>query len=106
MGRAPTTSKMAPGDVIAIALLTRHGFTASDFCETHPGGRPGGTLHRAREVMHTGDAIWHSSLIRLWQPLVAMNAHERPVTVLFVVDAAGKPLGILHVHDLLRMGIA
>ena len=35
-----------------------------------------------------------------------MNAHERPVTTLFVVDAAGKPLGILIVRDLLRLGIA
>ena len=35
-----------------------------------------------------------------------MNANERPVTTLFVVDAKGRPLGILHVHDLLRAGVA
>jgi arabinose-5-phosphate isomerase len=40
------------------------------------------------------------------EALHAMNAHERPVTTLFVVDAAGRPLGILHVHDLLRAGLA
>jgi arabinose-5-phosphate isomerase len=34
-----------------------------------------------------------------------MNAHERPITTLFVVDAAGRPLGILHIHDLLRAGV-
>ena len=35
-----------------------------------------------------------------------MNARERPITTLFVVDAAGRPLGILHIHDLLRAGVA
>ena len=38
--------------------------------------------------------------------LRAMNAAPRPVTSLFVVDAAGRPEGILHVHDLLRAGVA
>ena len=40
------------------------------------------------------------------EALRAMNARERPITALFVVDQAGRPLGILHVHDLLRAGIA
>jgi arabinose-5-phosphate isomerase len=40
------------------------------------------------------------------EALHAMNAHERPVTILFVVDADNKPLGILHMHDLLRAGLA
>jgi arabinose-5-phosphate isomerase len=31
--------------------------------------------------------------------------YKGKVTVLFVVDATGKPLGILHIHDLLRFGI-
>jgi arabinose-5-phosphate isomerase len=40
------------------------------------------------------------------EALHAMNAHERPITSLFVVDAADRPLGILHIHDLLRAGVA
>jgi arabinose-5-phosphate isomerase len=40
------------------------------------------------------------------EALHAMNARERLVTTLFVVDPAGRPLGILHVHDLLRAGLA
>jgi len=28
------------------------------------------------------------------------------VTVLFLVDAHGAPTGILHIHDLLRAGVA
>ena len=30
----------------------------------------------------------------------------RPVTSLFVLDGDGRPLGLLHVHDLLRAGVA
>jgi arabinose-5-phosphate isomerase len=40
------------------------------------------------------------------EALRAMNARGRPVTSLFVLDAAGAPVGLLHVHDLLRAGIA
>ncbi|HUB13472.1 MAG TPA: KpsF/GutQ family sugar-phosphate isomerase [Acetobacteraceae bacterium] len=40
------------------------------------------------------------------EALHAMNARERPITALFVVDAAGRPIGILHIHDLLRAGLA
>ncbi len=37
--------------------------------------------------------------------LRTMNAHERPVTALFVVDPDGAIAGILHIHDLLRLGV-
>ncbi|MCW3474849.1 KpsF/GutQ family sugar-phosphate isomerase [Limobrevibacterium gyesilva] len=40
------------------------------------------------------------------EALHQMNARERPITALFVVDPAGRPVGILHVHDLLRAGVA
>jgi hypothetical protein len=35
-----------------------------------------------------------------------MNAHQRPVTALFVVGLDGRVAGILHIHDLLRAGVA
>ncbi len=38
------------------------------------------------------------------EALHAMNARGRPITALFVVDLDGRPVGILHVHDLLRAG--
>ena len=40
------------------------------------------------------------------EALHAMNARGRPITTLFVVDQRGSPIGILHVHDLLRAGLA
>jgi arabinose-5-phosphate isomerase len=173
MGLAPTTSttmQMALGDALAVALLTRRGFTAADFHQIHPGGRLGSRLRRVRDLMHTGDAmplalpdtpmdralllmtekrfgclgvvnrsgrltgiVTDGDLRRAMGPdllsrhaadvmtsvprtigpdaladeaLHAMNARERPITALFVVDAASRPLGILHIHDLLRAGIA
>jgi len=38
------------------------------------------------------------------QALALMNT--RKITTLFVVDDAGAPIGILHLHDLLRAGVA
>ena len=38
--------------------------------------------------------------------LHTMNAHERPVTALFAVGGSGAVEGILHIHDLLRAGLA
>ena len=40
------------------------------------------------------------------EALRLMNEGDRRITSLFVVDAAGAPVGILHVHDLLRAGLA
>ena len=40
------------------------------------------------------------------EALHEMNAGTRPVTALFVVDAQRRPIGVLHVHDLLRAGLA
>ncbi len=40
------------------------------------------------------------------EALHAMNTAQNPFTTLFVIDAARRPLGILHIHDLLRAGLA
>jgi arabinose-5-phosphate isomerase len=173
MGLAPTTSttmQMALGDALAVTLLTRRGFTASDFHQIHPGGRLGARLRRVRDLMHQGEAVPLSppdtpmdralllmterrfgclgvvdavgrligivtdgDLRRAMGPdllsrqvgeimtrtprtiaadalageaLHAMNARDRPITALFVVDASNRALGILHIHDLVRAGVA
>ena len=38
--------------------------------------------------------------------LHVMNSPDRPITALFVVDGFDVPVGILHIHDLLRAGLA
>ena len=173
MGLAPTTSttmQMALGDALAVALLSRRGFTAADFHRIHPGGRLGARLTRVRDLMHTGDAMplappdmpMHQALLLITEKhfgclgvtgadgrlagivtdgdlrramgpdllartvgsvmtaaprtigpdalaaeaLHEMNARARPITALFVVDSAQLPIGILHIHDLLRAGVA
>jgi arabinose-5-phosphate isomerase len=39
------------------------------------------------------------------EALAMMNQHQRPFTVLFVVEDE-RPVGIVHMHDLLRIGVA
>lgn len=57
---APTTSTtlmMALGDALAVAVLERRGFTATDFRTYHPGGKLGALLTRVEDLMHTGAAL-------------------------------------------------
>jgi arabinose-5-phosphate isomerase len=57
---APTTSttlQMALGDALAVALLERRGFTASDFKVFHPGGKLGAQLQTVADLMHIGDEL-------------------------------------------------
>ncbi|MFH7810907.1 MULTISPECIES: SIS domain-containing protein [Acetobacter] len=39
------------------------------------------------------------------EALQVMNARERPVTALFVLNPAGQPIGVVHLHDLVRAGV-
>ena len=60
MGLTPTTSttmQVGLGDALAVALLTRRGFTAREFSDFHPGGRLGAQLRRVADLMHTGEAM-------------------------------------------------
>jgi arabinose-5-phosphate isomerase len=165
---APTTSttlQIALGDALAVTLLERRGFTASDFRVFHPGGKLGAMLRTVGDLMHDDgelpligldapmpDAllvmsekrfgavgvvdgagalaglITDGDLRRHMDGLLTHTAgevmtkapqtitpgalaaealkimNERRITVLFVVEA-GQPVGILHVHDLLRAGV-
>lgn len=165
---APTTSttlQMALGDALAVALLERRGFTASDFRVFHPGGKLGAMLRTVGDLMHgdqelplvAADAAMPAALLVMSEkrfgaagvldgegrliglitdgdlrrhmdglldhradqvmtqaPLtLGPNAlaaealkimNERRITVLFVVEGQ-RPVGILHVHDLLRAGV-
>jgi arabinose-5-phosphate isomerase len=60
LGLAPTastTAALAVGDALAMSLLERRGFTASDFADLHPGGQLGRKLLRVSDLMHTGEGI-------------------------------------------------
>jgi arabinose-5-phosphate isomerase len=166
---APTTSttvQMALGDALAVALLERRGFTASQFGVLHPGGKLGAMLRTVGDLMHgpaelplaapetpmaqaivtmsekrfgcvgvcdagklvgiitDGDIRRHIDGLLGHTAGEVMTPHPKtapatalaaealkqmtdvspPSTVLFVVED-DRPIGILHVHDLLRAGV-
>ncbi len=170
MGLAPTTStttSLALGDALAVALLERKGFSPQDFHVLHPGGRLGQGLMRVADLMHKGESVplcgmdvpmaeaipymtaksfgcvgvvdgdgnlagvvtdgdlrrhMEEGLLdrntgdvmttgpKTIRPqalaaeaLALMNRHS--ITGLFVVED-GRPVGIIHIHDCLRAGIA
>src|ERR1035441_4763541 len=49
---ASTTTMLALGDALAIAVSLRNGFRAEDFAELHPGGKLGKQLAKVRDLMH------------------------------------------------------
>ncbi len=112
---------LAPTDLSmdrALLLMTGKGFGCLG--ALGPDGRlvgvlTDGDLRRAMgpDLLHrkVGDVMNPSPRTIASQALAAdalraMNAGPRPVTSLFVLDGTGRPEGILHVHDLLRAGVA
>jgi arabinose-5-phosphate isomerase len=60
LGLAPTastTTMLALGDALALALSERRGFQEEDFANLHPGGKLGKRFARTSSLMHTGDAV-------------------------------------------------
>lgn len=60
LGLAPTastTTMLALGDALAMALAEKRGFKEEDFANLHPGGKLGKRLARVESLMHTGTAV-------------------------------------------------
>ncbi|MGL4242515.1 MAG: KpsF/GutQ family sugar-phosphate isomerase [Beijerinckiaceae bacterium] len=103
-GQAPTTStimQMAIGDALAVTLLERHGFSADEFRNFHPGGKLGAQLLKVEALMHRGDAlpIARDDAI-LADAIPQMSA--KGFGMLIAVDAAGRLSGIVTDGDLRR----
>lgn len=176
LGLAPTsstTAALAYGDALALALLQRHHFTASQFAIFHPGGSLGRRLLlTVGDIMHSceenpvvvGETTVQEALfvitdkglgavsvidangvmqgvltdgdIRrglskgvdfLQRPVTELmtkqpktitkdklaaqalhimeSNHPKPITVLPVIDADNKVIGLLHMTDLVRQGV-
>ncbi len=58
---------------------------------------------RVGDVMTCGPKATQADILAV-EALAVMN--DRSITALFVVDDAGKPVGLVHIHDLLRLGVA
>ncbi len=99
---ASTTAQLALGDALAVVLLDAKGFGAEDFARSHPGGALGRRLlTRVQDVMRAGDAAPKveatASLSELMREMSAKGLGAAAV-----VDAHGKPIGILTDGDLRR----
>lgn len=105
MGLAPTTSttlSMALGDALAVALLERRGFTASDFRMFHPGGKLGRQLQRLSNIMHQGDSLpLIDAGAKMDEAILTMTS--KGFGVVGVTDAqTGAMIGIITDGDLRR----
>ena len=88
LGLAPTastTTMLALGDALAVALSERRGFREEDFANLHPGGKLGKRLARVESLMHTGDAL----------PCVAPSTRMPDV----IYEMSRKKLGVSAVVD-------
>ena len=172
LGLAPTsstTATMVMGDILAVDMMERKGFSETDYKQRHPGGKLGAILRKVSDLMHAGDEmpvvdedtlmqdailVMTSKMLgcvgivnkageligmitdgdlRRWmspelmmkkvstvmtknpktirpealaiEALKTMNTTGRGITNLFVVDGK-KPIGLIHIHDCLRAGVA
>jgi len=102
--RAPTTSttmSLAVGDAIAVALLRRKGFTATDFHGFHPGGNLGAALKRVKDLMHDSDVLPLCTLDSSLASAVGIMTNSGFGCV-GIVDEQGILIGMLTDGDLRR----
>lgn len=104
LGLAPTTSTtttMALGDCLAIALMEARSFSAEDFHNRHPGGKLGNVLLKVSDLMSKGEAL-------PTVPMHMMMADALPIMTakslgcLGVVDDLGVLIGVITDGDLRR----
>ena len=98
---ASTTTMLALGDALAIAVSLRKGFRAEDFAELHPGGKIGRQLAFVRDLMHSGSAI----PVVMPDTLMIDVIYEmsRKKLGMTTVQQDGRLLGILSDGDLRRL---
>src|SRR6201987_1856967 len=104
LGLAPTastTTMLALGDALAVALSERRGFKEEDFANLHPGGKLGKRLARVESLMHTGEALPRvAPSTRLPDVIYEMSRKKLGVTA--VVEGE-KLVGIVSDGDLRRL---
>ena len=104
LGLAPTastTTMVALGDALAVALAENRGFQEEDFADLHPGGKLGKKLARVSRLMHTGDAIPRvTARTPMSEVIYEMSRKKLGVTT---VTDGDKLLGIISDGDLRRL---
>jgi arabinose-5-phosphate isomerase len=104
LGLAPTastTTMLALGDALAVALSEKRGFKEEDFANLHPGGKLGKRLARVESLMRSGDALPrvgpHTKM-----PDVIYEMSRKQLGVTAVVDG-DQLLGVISDGDLRRL---
>jgi len=105
LGLAPTastTATLAMGDALAVVLLNRKHFRATDFRKNHPGGSLGERLKvNVSEVMQQGDSI-----PRVLAGTLAIDAvtvlNSKNLGAVLIIDQGNKLLGIITDGDVRR----
>jgi arabinose-5-phosphate isomerase len=104
LGLAPTastTTMVALGDALAVALAEKRGFKEEDFADLHPGGKLGKKLARVSRLMHTGDAIPRvTPRTPMSEVIYEMSRKKLGVTT---VTDGDRLLGIISDGDLRRL---
>jgi arabinose-5-phosphate isomerase len=104
LGLAPTastTTMLALGDALAVALSEKRGFKEEDFANLHPGGKLGKRLARVEALMHSGDAV-PKVAPQTKMPDVIYEMSRKKLGVTAVVDR-GKLVGLISDGDLRRL---
>lgn len=104
MGLAPTTSTtgmLVWGDILAIALTERRGFTKTDYNIRHPGGKLGAILKKVSDLMHKGSEMpIVTEGTKMQDALLVMTS--KMLGCVGIVDKNGKLTGIITDGDLRR----
>ncbi|MBI3645953.1 MAG: KpsF/GutQ family sugar-phosphate isomerase [Acidobacteriales bacterium] len=107
LGLAPTastTSMLALGDALAVALSEKRGFKEEDFANLHPGGKLGKRLARVESLMHSGDALPRVTAKTKMPDVIYEMSRKKlgKLGVTTVVDGE-KLLGVISDGDLRRV---
>lgn len=104
LGLAPTSSTTATlvlGDILAVALLERKGFTKTDYKQRHPGGKLGALLQKVSDLMHSGSEMpLIDSEASMQQALLKMTS--KMLGCVGIIDKDGRLQGIITDGDLRR----
>ncbi len=104
MGLTPTSSTtlaLVYGDTLAVALLKRRNFTATQFHKFHPGGKLGQRLLRAENLMHKDKAL---PLVNIESSMcdALIEISSKRLGSAIVRDANNKVRGIITDGDIRR----
>jgi len=104
LGLAPTastTTMLALGDALAVALSEKRGFKEEDFANLHPGGKLGKRFARVESLMHSGEALPRVAP-QTRMPEVIYEMSRKKLGIAAVVEG-GKLRGVISDGDLRRL---